>query len=243
MSENDKQNEVKVILLGSIGVGKTCLIMRYKTGKFLDKLPSTRAANYVQIKKIFNNKEYIFNIWDTAGQEKYNSLTQTFAKNAKIIILVYSIVDKDSFTALDKWLELAKNSNGTEGYSLGVAANKSDLYKENIKDIIPDSKGKEYAKKINAIWKSTSAKEDSESIEELMNELMEDYINNIKDLNNNDASYRLDSTVLSKKEKRGCCKGNSNSNSNTANKNRSETYVSNASTVSVKKENEEENEF
>ena len=243
MSENDKQNEVKVILLGSIGVGKTCLIMRYKTGKFLDKLPSTRAANYVQIKKIFNNKEYIFNIWDTAGQEKYNSLTQTFAKNAKIIILVYSIVDKDSFTALDKWLELAKNSNGTQGYSLGVAANKSDLYKENIKDIIPDSKGKEYAQKINAIWKSTSAKEDSESIEELMNELMENYINNIKDLNDNDASYRLDSTVLSKKEKRGCCKGNSNSNGNTANKNRSETYVSNASTVSVKKENEEENEF
>ena len=239
MSENDKQNEVKVILLGSIGVGKTCLIMRYKTGKFLDKLPSTRAANFVQIKKIFNNKEYIFNIWDTAGQEKYNSLTQTFAKNAKIIILVYSIVDKDSFTALGKWLELAKNSNGTQGYSLGVAANKSDLYKENIKDIIPDSKGKEYAQKINAIWKSTSAKEDSESIEELMNELMEDYINNIKDLNNNDASYRLDSTILSKKEKHGCCKGNSNN----ANKKRSETSVSNVSTVSIKKENEEENEF
>ena len=239
MSENDKQNEVKVILLGSIGVGKTCLIMRYKTGKFLDKLPSTRAANFVQIKKIFNNKEYIFNIWDTAGQEKYNSLTQTFAKNAKIIILVYSIVDKDSFTALDKWLELAKNSNGTQGYSLGVAANKSDLYKENIKDIIPDSKGKEYAQKINAIWKSTSAKEDSESIEELMNELMEDYINNIKDLNNNDASYRLDSTILSKKEKHGCCKGNSNN----VNKKRSETSISNVSTVSIKKENEEENEF
>ena len=178
MTENDKANEIKVILLGSIGVGKTCLITRYKTGKFLDKLPSTRSPNYVQIQKEINNKEYTFNIWDTAGQEKYNSLTQTFAKNAKIIILVYSIIDKESFNSLNKWLELAKNVNGEKGYSLGIAANKSDLYKENIKDIIPDSKGKEYAKKINAIWKSTSAKEDSESIVELMNELMEDFINN-----------------------------------------------------------------
>ena len=67
MTENDKANEIKVILLGSIGVGKTCLITRYKTGKFLDKLPSTRSPNYVQIQKEINNKEYTFNIWDTAG--------------------------------------------------------------------------------------------------------------------------------------------------------------------------------
>ena len=239
MTENDKANEIKVILLGSIGVGKTCLITRYKTGKFLDKLPSTRSPNYVQIQKEINNKEYTFNIWDTAGQEKYNSLTQTFAKNAKIIILVYSIIDKESFNSLNKWLELAKNVNGEKGYSLGIAANKSDLYKENIKDIIPDSKGKEYAKKINAIWKSTSAKEDSESIVELMNELMEDFINNKKNLINVEISYRLDSTILSKKEKSGCCKGNSDSK----NKIRTETYATNVSSASSKKESEEEIEF
>ena len=239
MTENDKANEIKVILLGSIGVGKTCLITRYKTGKFLDKLPSTRSPNYVQIQKEINNKEYTFNIWDTAGQEKYNSLTQTFAKNAKIIILVYSIIDKESFNSLNKWFELAKNVNGEKGYSLGIAANKSDLYKENIKDIIPDSKGKEYAKKINAIWKSTSAKEDSESIVELMNELMEDFINNKKNLINVEISYRLDSTILSKKEKHGCCKGKSNKE----NKIRTETYATNVSSASSKKESEEEIEF
>ena len=239
MTENDKANEIKVILLGSIGVGKTCLITRYKTGKFLDKLPSTRSPNYVQIQKEINNKEYTFNIWDTAGQEKYNSLTQTFAKNAKIIILVYSIIDKESFNSLNKWLELAKNANGEKGYSLGIAANKSDLYKENIKDIIPDSKGKEYAKKINAIWKSTSAKEDSESIIELMNELMEDFINNKKNLINVEISYRLDSIILSKKEKHGCCKGKSNKE----NKIRTETYATNVSSASSKKESEEEIEF
>ena len=239
MTENDKQNGIKVILLGSIGVGKTCIITRYNTGKFLKNAPSTRTANYVQITKIINNKKYVFNIWDTAGQEKYNSLTQTFAKNAKIVILVYSIVDKDSFFALDKWLELAKSANDSKGYSLGIAANKNDLYQENEKNTIPDSKGKEYAKKIKAIWKSTSAKEDGQSIEDLMNELMEDYINNKMDLNNTETSYRLDSTILSKKEKHGCCRGNSNN----VNKKRSETSVSNVSTVSIKKENEEENEF
>ena len=240
MTENDKQNGIKVILLGSIGVGKTCIITRYNTGKFLKNAPSTRTANYVQITKIINNKKYVFNIWDTAGQEKYNSLTQTFAKNAKIVILVYSIVDKDSFAALDKWLELAKSANGSKGYSLGIAANKNDLYQENEKNTIPDSKGKEYAKKIKAIWKSTSAKEDGQSIEDLMNELMEDYINNKMDLNNTETSYRLDSTILSKKEKHGCCKGNSDNNN--IKKKRSETSVTKISTVS-KKVDEEEDEY
>ena len=216
MSEKDEDvhNEIKVIILGSVGVGKTCLITRYKTGKFLQTIPSTFGSNFVKINKIINNKEYIFNLWDTAGQEKYNSLTQTFTKNAKIVILVYSITDKKSFLALDNWLKLVKDGNGETGYVLGVAGNKSDLYTESE---VPDKKGKEYAKKINAVFKLTSAKEESKGIEELMNELVMNYVQieekEEKTNNRTNSGVRLDSLYLSKKKKKGgCCKGDDEKN-------------------------------
>ena len=86
MSEKDEEeinNQIKVVILGSVGVGKTSLITRYKTRKFLKNIPSTSGSNFVNIIKIINNKKYILNIWDTAGQEKFNSLTQTFIKMQK----------------------------------------------------------------------------------------------------------------------------------------------------------------
>ena len=204
MSE-ETPNEIKIIILGSVGVGKTCLITRYKTGKFLQHIPSTFGSNFVKIDKIINNKKYILNIWDTAGQEKYNSLTQTFTKNAKIVILVYSIIDKKSFLDLDNWLKLVKEGNGKKGYVLGVAANKWDLY---LQSEVSDKKGKEYAKKINAIWKSTSAKEESKGIEELISELTMEYIK-IEESGGNirTESIRLDKNMASKDKKGGCCGG------------------------------------
>ena len=204
MSE-ETPNEIKIIILGSVGVGKTCLITRYKTGKFLQHIPSTFGSNFVKIDKIINNKKYVLNIWDTAGQEKYNSLTQTFTKNAKIVILVYSIIDKKSFLDLDNWLKLVKEGNGEKGYVLGVAANKWDLY---LQSEVTDKKGKEYAKKINAIWKSTSAKEESKGIEELISELTMEYIK-IEESGGNirTESIRLDKNMASKDKKGGCCGG------------------------------------
>ena len=223
MSE-ETQNEIKIIILGSVGVGKTCLITRYKTGKFLQHIPSTFGSNFVKIDKIINNKKYVLNIWDTAGQEKYNSLTQTFTKNAKIVILVYSIIDKKSFLDLDNWLKLVKEGNGEKGYVLGVAANKWDLY---LQSEVSDKKGKEYAKKINAIWKSTSAKEESKGIEELMSELTTEYIK-IEESGGNirTESIRLDKNMASKDKKGGCCGGGKKKEKNKITTENKESVVS-----------------
>ena len=223
MSE-ETPNEIKIIILGSVGVGKTCLITRYKTGKFLQHIPSTFGSNFVKIDKIINNKKYVLNIWDTAGQEKYNSLTQTFTKNAKIVILVYSIIDKKSFLDLDNWLKLVKEGNGEKGYVLGVAANKWDLY---LQSEVSDKKGKEYAKKINAIWKSTSAKEESKGIEELISELTMEYIK-IEESGGNirTESIRLDKNMASKDKKGGCCSGGKKKEKNKITTENKESVVS-----------------
>ena len=202
-SDKPKSNAIKIIVVGSMAVGKTCLIAHYQTGKFLSEIPSTCGSSFVQIKKTIKGKKYSLNLWDTAGQEKYDSLTKIFTKNANIVILVYSIVDKKSFQALNKWLKLVKEINGEDGYALGVAANKSDLYKQSV---VPDSQGQDYAKKIKAVWKSTSAKEEDKGIEVLIDELLEIYLN-MKTNNNNPEYINLNNKNDNNKKEGGCCKG------------------------------------
>ena len=202
-SDKQKSNAIKIIVVGSMAVGKTCLIAHYQTGKFLSEIPSTCGSSFVQIKKTIKGKKYTLNLWDTAGQEKYDSLTKIFTKNANIVILVYSIVDKKSFQALNKWLKLVKEINGEDGYALGVAANKSDLYKQSV---VPDSQGQDYAKKIKAVWKSTSAKEEDKGIEVLIDELLEIYLD-MQTSNNNPEYIKLNNKNENNKKEGGCCKG------------------------------------
>ena len=205
MSEKDEEeinNQIKIIILGSIGVGKTSLITRYKHKKFIKNIPPTYGSNFVNIDKIINNKKYVLNFWDTAGQERFNSLTQTFIKNTKIVILIYSIIDKKSFQDLDKWLNLVKEKNGEKGYLLGIAANKSDSYEQSE---VSDEEGKKYAKKINAIWKLTSASQESKGIDELVDELLNNYINYEERGNNDDITIKLDNSNALENKKERCC--------------------------------------
>ena len=206
MSENEGneiKTEIKVIVLGSVAVGKTSLITRYKARKFVQNIQSTSGFNFITVNKIFNNKKYILNFWDTAGQEKYNSLVQNFIKNANIVLLIYSITDKKSFQDLDNWLKLVKKVNGEKGYSIGVIANKSDLY---IQSKVDNEEGKKYAKKINAIWKLTSAFEDQKGIDGLVDQLLTNYINN-EEKNEDTSTINLTPSVFPENNGGSCCEG------------------------------------
>ena len=82
----------KVVLLGESGVGKTCIISRYINDTFDENGMSTTGASYVGKNMTFDEyggRSIKFDIWDTAGQEKYRALTKIFYKDASIAILVY----------------------------------------------------------------------------------------------------------------------------------------------------------
>ena len=115
---------IKIIVVGSINVGKTSLVIKYATGKTPGKTQTTKISSYVEKIKIVNGIKFQIKLWDTAGQEKYKSLTKLYTKDAKIAILVYSIDNEQSFNDLDNWFELVKNSNDAN-ILYGIAANKS----------------------------------------------------------------------------------------------------------------------
>ena len=145
----------KVVLLGDSGVGKTCIISRYISGAFDQNSPTTNGASYASKIVEIANKSVSLDIWDTAGQEKYKSLTKFFYKDAKVAILVYDITQKESFTNMKQyWYEQLKEF-GSKDIIIGVAGNKCDMYE---KEDVSENEGKEFAEQIGAFFEMTSAK-------------------------------------------------------------------------------------
>ena len=107
----------KVILVGESGVGKTCIIVRFVSEEYKEETISTTGASYAsKIMEFSDYKKSIqFQIWDTAGQEKYRGLTKLFYKDARIVILVYDMTRRKSFDEIKNyWYNQIKENSSEE---------------------------------------------------------------------------------------------------------------------------------
>ena len=167
--------QVKVVLLGESGVGKTSIIAQFTSGKFDPDCVTSLSAQFISKTIEFENlqKAIKFDIWDTAGQEKYRALAKIFYKDAKVIILVYDITDQRSFDEVKSyWYEMVK-TNADSDAMIAIVANKNDLY-DNAQ--VSEEEAKEFAKSVGAIFQSTSAKSDS-GITTLFDNIGQKYFN------------------------------------------------------------------
>lgn len=169
MDDDDEIECCKVVLVGESGVGKTSILAQFLNQEFRLYQESTSGAKFStkSIKYEDINKELKFEIWDTAGQEKFRALTKLFYKDASVVVFVYDITRRDSFDEIKKyWFNQIKD-NSVSNIVMAIAANKSDLY-ENEK--VDEKEGREYADSINAKFIMTSAKNES-SITTLFTEI------------------------------------------------------------------------
>jgi small GTP-binding protein len=176
-SKNQKVPGCKVVLLGESGVGKTSIILRYVSGTYNDGVTSTNGASYTSKNLQIPNtgKNILLDIWDTAGQEKYRSLTKYFYKDAAVAILVYDIRKKDSFLNLkDFWYPQIKE-NCAKNMVIGLAGNKCDMFEE---ENVSENEARQFADEIGAVFELTSAKNNTG-----INELFEDVGNKYLDPN------------------------------------------------------------
>ena len=149
--------KIKVVLVGESGTGKTSIIQRFAYKIFDPNCISSISSQFINQTIVYEeiNKTLQFEIWDTAGQEKYRSMAKLFYKDAKIILFVYDITSRSSFEGIKNyWIsqimqECAQNS------LLGLVANKYDLY--NTQQVSKEE-GMELANEIGAIFQFTSAK-------------------------------------------------------------------------------------
>ena len=154
---NDKEMEsLKIVLIGESGVGKTSIISQFIDHVFQDDQQSTIGCTFsTKAIECNNGKILKFEIWDTAGQERYRSVTKMFYKDAAAVILVYDITNKYSFEQLQKYWVPQVLDNSPKNSILAMMANKSDLIE---KEQVDEEEARNYAKEINALFVSTSAK-------------------------------------------------------------------------------------
>ena len=129
MSKKKEQEEIKVILVGEAGTGKTSLINSAIGIEFKDFLPSSATNSFAPKEIKIDGKKYILNLWDTIGQEQFRSLTKIFIKDSKIVIFVYDITNYKSFEEVDFWLNTVKEKVGYTSI-IGLAGNKKDLFQK-----------------------------------------------------------------------------------------------------------------
>ena len=194
------ESGIKVILLGESFVGKTSLINISTGEKFSNTENTTFNANYRHRKFKYKEEQYIFNLWDTIGQEKYRSLTKMFFNDSQIVILVYDISVKKTFEQLNFWYDQVVESLGQNKFMLAIVGNKKDLFKE---EQVKEEEGKKFAEEKNAKFILSSAKSDPLSFNQFLDSIFGEYIENNKDLLDKQKGIGLNNK---KGKKKKCCK-------------------------------------
>ena len=208
--DDENAKSVKAVLLGESGVGKTCIIARFINNTFENNIMSTTGASYAGKTMSFDEfggKCIKFEIWDTAGQEKYRALTKIFYKDAGVAILVYDITRKESFDEIkDYWYNQIKEC-APKNIVIGIAANKCDLYDN---EQVSEDEARNFANEIGAVFKLTSAST-NQGIEELFKgvgcRVLDPNYSENSDSNENkkNSGIKLDEKNTDKKKKKGCC--------------------------------------
>ena len=203
----------KIILIGESGVGKTSIISQFVDHDFQREQRATTGGTFsTKSIKCSNGKILNYEIWDTAGQERYRAITTMFYKDSNAVILVYDITRNDSFDELKSyWIEQVKEK--ANNVILAIAANKYDLIES---EKVDEDEARNFAKEINAIFATTSAKNRS-GIDDLFLKIAKKYTGLdaelIEDENSNELSEIRDvmqnSVTLKKpskkKAKKSCC--------------------------------------
>ena len=189
--ENEKKYDYifKLILIGSSGVGKSSILQRYVQKIFNTEYTCTIGVDFFMKTNNIRDKSIKLQLWDTAGTEKFKSITTGYYRGANAAFVVFDLTSKPSFDSVSEWIEnYYKYSNPDSEKHVVLIGNKSDLKenreitKEQIDSFVMNNKIKYF---------ETSAK-NGENIEEcfyfiaekLMNDLEEKgFENNINDKN------------------------------------------------------------
>ena len=200
----DDMEEIKMILLGEAGCGKTSIISRYTLDKFDSNYFTTYSSTFLTKIFEYKGKKYNINIWDTVGQEKFRSLTKIFIKGTKICLFVYDITNKHSFDEINFWLEQAKQI-ADKDVVFGMAGNKNDLI---AKQQVNDKDAIKFAEDNNIIFGQTSAAKNKSSVDSLLDKLIIKYLENTNPSlagdNGEEARIKLDAKTNMEPKKDSC---------------------------------------
>ena len=164
----------KYIIVGYANVGKTNIIFRFAENKFSEEYQSTLNMDFTYKNTELKGKIIRSQLWDTAGQENFQSISRGYYKSAVCGIVVYDITDRNSFDSVNGYIEQCR-TNGPKTISLVLVGNKVDL---EDKRKVSFEEGEELAGKNGMLFFETSAKS-GKNIQEMFNGSFEDILKKI----------------------------------------------------------------
>ena len=186
----------KILLLGDSSVGKTCFLMRYVDNTFQEIHMSTIGLDYkLKTVQLEDGKMVKIQIWDTAGQDRFRSITKNYYKGAHGIVLIYDVTNKKSFENVSNWINQIREEV-SDKVTIVLVGNKID---EEEKRVVTTEQGKKMANDIKIMLFECSAKT-GVNIDSTFNELVKKTLENYSKIDGKGAKLKN-----KKKDKKGCC--------------------------------------
>jgi Ras-related protein Rab-7A len=154
------RSQLKVIVLGDSGVGKTSLLNRFVKEEFSQLYRATIGADFLSKEVVIEDKHISLQLWDTAGQERFQSLGMAFYRGADLCILVYDITSLKTFESITTWKQEFLNQScpsHPESFPFMVLGNKCDLDPDRA---VSQAKANQWARDHDLPLIETSAKDD-----------------------------------------------------------------------------------
>lgn len=191
---------MKFIIIGDSGVGKTCFLMRFADDSFTASHISTIGIDFKIKPVVIDGKRIKLQIWDTAGQDRFRTITQTYYKGAMGVILTYDCTDEKSFNNVKSWMKQLE-AHATPGVTKVLIGNKCDSPDKKI-DI---SKGQALADEYHMKFFETSAKNNI-NVKETFYYLAKEVKDKTMPTQTDSGGVKLDTVTATGKTKKLCCK-------------------------------------
>ena len=172
----------KYIIIGDSFVGKSCIMAKYIQGSFIEEFKTTIGIEFGSKDLTINGKVYRIQLWDTAGQETFRSITRAYYKNSACSFIVYDVTNRQSFLNVQDWYNECKKQT-PKTVTMVLVGNKIDL--KNKREVSYEE-GEKFAKDNSMLFYETSAKS-GDNIENMFYESAEIIANKI-----NEGYYDLD---------------------------------------------------
>tara|TARA_B100000674_G_C37539615_1_gene777709 strand:- start:44 stop:655 length:612 start_codon:yes stop_codon:yes gene_type:complete len=196
---------VKTALVGDYGVGKTCIVSRFARNNFPLSDMSTLGVDFDCKIIDFKENSYKIQIWDTAGQEKFQSIVKSYLRDLHICILVFDVNHIKTFQNVKKWLEQVIYISDEDDIVIQLVGNKTDLKcREVSREMI-----NEFCEKNNIDYMECSAKND-ENVNDIFYNVIEKIDNLVKQEKiklkfSGSFEQEKNKKIIGKEESKKCC--------------------------------------
>lgn len=148
----------KLMIIGSLGTGKTAITERFSNNRFNNIHASTVGVDFLSVLTTVNNTDRIkLHMWDTAGNRAFGSIINTYYRGVAGFVIVFDITKRESYESINYWYNQIIENSDNENIPILLIGNKCDI---SSKRRVSFEEASMVAKTLNMIYFETSAKDD-----------------------------------------------------------------------------------